>query len=63
MLGEYGVDAAPRLIGVLGGVQQLPFAPEALNASNDDACPDLASGLDESDGPYIRKVGRVKNFG
>ena len=48
---------------MLGGVKEMPFGPESLYAGDDNAGPDLAGSLDESDGPYIGETGRVKNSG
>jgi hypothetical protein len=43
-------------------MEKAPFGPKALNAANNDASPDFASGLNKGNRTNIRKVDRVENF-
>jgi hypothetical protein len=63
MLRENGINSSTSLIGMLRGMEKLPFGPEALDTTNNNACPDLTGGLNEGNRTDIRQICRVENLG
>ena len=62
MLGKDRIHALGGLIRVLRRVKEVPFGPEGLNTTHDDAGPNLAGSLYESNGSDVIEVRRVKDF-
>ena len=57
------VDPSGFRVSMLRGMDDGVLDPELFDAIDDDACPDLAEGLNKGEGTYVVDGDVLKNFG